>query len=479
MIAARIQSRKMLFRSWKGLQYDDWIMGIFITATYTVLVVMANRWLKYSSNLERPGFDFSALSDNEIVRRRLGSIFMIVTEQMQITVIWSCKATLLIMYHRLTRTALRNENIAIRILSAYTVLGFVVIEVLYFAAWCRPFSAYYAVPTTSTQCNTLINHRITKAVFNISSDIIMLCIALQMLIRSLLPLKRKVILLGIFSLGIFVVAASVVNSYSSFKNPYGHTWMYWYIREASTAVLVANLPFTWTILRDIFELGDFNENNPPPPWTYHSPRTAPGRKTAQYLQRTSITGPRSTAHQSPLNSNALTLVGSGSPTKQITGFPIDTPHAEDEKDYIGDDGTVQRHDFAPVAIKSEPEGSLDVDLEPGYFQTCGRPISPDHTSERKDLMTRPSKITEDGTGGFYMNNRPISPPPRAHLVPSLHTSREPSLSSTNRRPMSPTPNHLSALEDSQERRGSVASVAGAMGGGRSATDRKTRAKMSH
>ena len=92
-------------------------------------------------------------------------------------------------------------------------------EILYFGAWCLPFSGYYAVPVHSAQCNDLINHRITKAVFNLSSDLIMLGIALQMLIRSLLPFKRKIILCGIFSLGIFVITASILNSYYSFKRP--------------------------------------------------------------------------------------------------------------------------------------------------------------------------------------------------------------------------------------------------------------------
>ena len=98
-----------------------------------------------------------------------------------------------------------KENVAIKLLAAYVALGFVVMEILYFGVWCRPFHNYWAVPAPSLQCDALTDHRITNAVFNISSDIIMLCIALPMFIRSLLPLKRKLILCCIFSLGIFVV----------------------------------------------------------------------------------------------------------------------------------------------------------------------------------------------------------------------------------------------------------------------------------
>jgi len=116
MIGARLVSRKMLFRSVKGLQYDDWIMGLFVTAAYTVMIVLANRWLKVGSNLEPEGFDFNALSAEELSRRIHGSKLVVVIEQMHIAVLWSCKACLLVMYHRITRTAMHNENVAIKIL---------------------------------------------------------------------------------------------------------------------------------------------------------------------------------------------------------------------------------------------------------------------------------------------------------------------------------------------------------------------------
>ena len=257
-------------------------MGVFVTFCYTLLIVISNKWLKARSNLAPPGFDFSTLSDSELALRRYGSKLMVVVEQMQITVVWSCKACLLIMYYRITRTALRYENKAIKFLSIYVASTFVLMEILYFGVWCRPFGEYFAVPTNSRQCNALIDHRIAKAVFNISSDIVMLGIALQMLIRSLLPLKRKLILCAIFSLGTFVVVASMLNSYYSLMHPYKQTWISWYIREASTAVLVANLPFTWTVLKNIFELDDFHDANHPAPWSYHPS----GRKRSRNSQST-------------------------------------------------------------------------------------------------------------------------------------------------------------------------------------------------
>lgn len=465
-------------------------MASFVTIGYTALIVLSNRWLRVQSNLVPPGFDWSMLTADEISRRRYGSKLVIVVEQLQIAVIWACKVCLLIMYHRLTRTAQRNENIAIKILSAYVALGFVVIEVLYFAAWCRPFSEYYAVPTASSQCNALVHHRITKAVFNISSDLIMLCIALQMLIRSLLPLKRKIILCGIFSLGIFVVAASIMNSYYSFINPYKQTWIYWYVRECSTAVLVANLPFTWTLLRKFFELGDFDETNPPA-WTYHSSRSAGGRKTAQLMQKggTAATGSSAGNRHSPDVSygshgdRSITLVDSMSPTSRHLKSPSNTPQgSENEKDLLEE--AIHPKDFAPAPTLLADDGVINIDLEHGLTDFSGhlRPVSPDHGHQQDDFTAVPRKITQDGTGGFYINNRPISPPSRVHLATSSNRSREPSIASMNRRPKSPTPSHSTLSIDGNGRRGSAPSIGPtpghATGGGRSARDRRARARLS-
>lgn len=477
-------------------------MAFFVTASYTVLIVLSNKWVKTQSNLLPPSFDFSTLTADELSRRRLGSKYVVVVEQTQIAVIWSCKACLLNMYHRLTRTALRNENVAIKLLSAYVALGFVVMEILYFAAWCRPFPEYFAVPTRSRQCNALVHHRITKAVFNISSDLIMLVIALQMLLRSLLPLKRKLILCGIFSLGIFVVAASILNSYYSFRNPYRSTWIFWYVRESSTAILVANLPFTWTLLRKFFELGDFDETNPPP-WTYHSARTAGGRKTAQLMHQTGATGRVPGKHQSPTHSdgsrvansnlsrgttNSMTLIGTRSTAKDHLQSPgTSQQSSENEKELLEE--SINPHDFAPASSPSADNNDItNVDLEHALPHNAHlRPVSP---SSPPPPPPPPPKITEDGTGGFYLNNRPISPPSRAYLAAaSNYRSREPSISSLDRRPMSPAPSHTSSAVNGEGgnagRRGSAVSISGngggggsggMAGGGRSARDRRARAK---
>ncbi|KAK7749256.1 hypothetical protein SLS62_008335 [Diatrype stigma] len=45
------------------------------------------------------------------------------------------------------------------------------------------------------------------------------------------------------------VLSAILNKYYSFHTPFAPDWTYWYIRESSTAILTANLPLTYTLLR--------------------------------------------------------------------------------------------------------------------------------------------------------------------------------------------------------------------------------------
>ncbi|KAK3623357.1 hypothetical protein LTR56_021629 [Elasticomyces elasticus] len=249
----------MTFGSFTRFQTDDYLMLVGL-CFYTTLVVAINIVRNTNSNLLPPGYDTSHLSQQDIRERTYGSKLILVVEQCQICTIWLAKACLLTMYFRLTNA--RRENIAIKVLCGLVAFGFVFMEIFYFGVWCRPFSNYWAVPTPNIQCDAATNHLITNAVINLSSDIAMIVIGLPMFIRMSLPLRKKIPLIGIFSLGIFVILAAILNKVYSvcinllqphpfFSQPYGSLWTYWYVRESSTALLVANLPFCWVLWRKL------------------------------------------------------------------------------------------------------------------------------------------------------------------------------------------------------------------------------------
>ncbi|KAE8396375.1 hypothetical protein BDV23DRAFT_168189 [Aspergillus alliaceus] len=185
-------SRRIRLKSWTKLQTDDVLMCV-IALTFTGVVITANNVARVSSDPIVHEENMTAAAQSLTV---WGNKVVFVMEQFSMVTIWLVKGCLLIVYSRLT--LMMKEHIIVNIVAVYVVVSFIVMEVLFCAVWCRPISNYY-------QCGTYFNHLITSTVLNISSDLMMLCIPLPLSIRSHLPLKQKVAVCGVFSLGGIVV----------------------------------------------------------------------------------------------------------------------------------------------------------------------------------------------------------------------------------------------------------------------------------
>ena len=235
--------------------------------TYTVVIVSVNQTANNLSSYLPPGF-VETLTPDEIQNAIYGSKFVFICECFKLTTIWLVKACLLILYSHMTwvlpfnsiwrvsgiysmywiltkhtdpihsnRSGLPKQHRSVKWVACYCALGYVVVVVLFLSAWCRPIEQYWAVPPSNCKlycpfvnlsflvlCNhsrpmmswllaffwnsavcIYYHHLITDAVFNISSDLMMLFLPLPLLIKAKLPLRRKFILSGVFSLGVFVV----------------------------------------------------------------------------------------------------------------------------------------------------------------------------------------------------------------------------------------------------------------------------------
>ncbi|KAF2795138.1 hypothetical protein K505DRAFT_273849 [Melanomma pulvis-pyrius CBS 109.77] len=254
VVCARYVSKRMRLGTWRGLQADDYLV-VPAMMTLTILMALLHVIVHTSSNLIAPGEDVSSFGPEEIRERIYGSKLTIVVEQMHITTIWLLKACLLIMYGRMTE--LLPLHFAVKAVSIYVAISYFVMEMLWFTAWCRPFNQYWAVPTNSTQCSAMINHLITNATLNISSDVMIMLIPLPLVFKVKIPLEKKLVLGGIFFIGVFTIFAAAKNKYESFKNPFSTNWMIWYLREAFTAMLCVNLPLTRPFVQRIFSLKDW------------------------------------------------------------------------------------------------------------------------------------------------------------------------------------------------------------------------------
>ncbi|KAI1173361.1 hypothetical protein F4777DRAFT_454740 [Nemania sp. FL0916] len=244
-VAARIASRKALLGSFRKFQIDDALM-ILALSTHTVFVVTINILSDKNSNLIEPNH-IPKLTPEDIAEREYGSKLVLVVEQSQISTIWLVKTCLLLMYNRLTFSKI--QKLCVKLVAGYVAFGWVLMEILYFGVWCRPFSEYWAVPPNSIQCSAVTNHLITNAVLNISSDIFIIIIPMPVFLQINIAPRKKAVLCCVFALGLFTIGAAVANKYYSFTQPWSTEWTYWYVRESSTALIVSNIPFLWTTLR--------------------------------------------------------------------------------------------------------------------------------------------------------------------------------------------------------------------------------------
>ncbi|KAF7877609.1 hypothetical protein EAF04_001281 [Stromatinia cepivora] len=251
IVILRYISRWVQLGSIKNYQVQDYLMFV-VFLFYTTLVVFTNIVYDFDTNLILPS-DIPKLTPESIASRIKGSKLVLVVEQSMIMTIWGGKACLLCMYLKMM-AGIKPHNLIVKLVAVYVGTSLVVMELLYFGVWCRPFSNYWAVPTPNDQCSTATHHLIVNATFNISSDLMMLCMPMPLVLKAQLPTLKKIFLISVFSLGIFAISSAAANKYYSFAHPFGVMWTYWYIREASTVMIITNIPMCWPLARKLFGL---------------------------------------------------------------------------------------------------------------------------------------------------------------------------------------------------------------------------------
>ncbi|KAF9885838.1 hypothetical protein FE257_012310 [Aspergillus nanangensis] len=261
LVGCRIVSRVLANGSFRRLSFDDYVMvATFII--YTALLVLIQISSRYATNLMDPEEYPTVLANPQEVRDRiLGSKVVIGVEQCMLISTWGVKACMLTLFWRLTKNL--RLQVYVKIIAVYSALGFAVIMVTYYAVFCRPFSQYWAMPVHDMQCATYQHYSITQAVFNITSDVAMLAIPIPLMIKSQMRTRKKILLISIMSLGIFTIVAAILNKVFNFASPLTTMYQLWYIREASTAMYVANLICLWPLLRKLFGLKAFRSNSRP------------------------------------------------------------------------------------------------------------------------------------------------------------------------------------------------------------------------
>lgn len=138
-------SRYLQLGSIKRFQPEDYVM-LFVFCFYTDLVAWMNVVAHLDTNLMLPS-DIPLLTPASTASRIHGSKLVLVVEQSMIMTQWGCKICLLLLYNKLTFGL--KQQLAVKVVGAYVVVNLVIMEILYFGVWCRPFDQYWAVPVAN------------------------------------------------------------------------------------------------------------------------------------------------------------------------------------------------------------------------------------------------------------------------------------------------------------------------------------------
>jgi len=83
--------------------------------------------------------------------------------------------------------------------------------------------------------------------------LVVLLVAIPLLLKLRIPIQQKIILVSVFGMGAFVIAAAILTEvYSLDPDLVSYAYLNWYFREASVSVYVTNLPAVWALCRDVF-----------------------------------------------------------------------------------------------------------------------------------------------------------------------------------------------------------------------------------
>ncbi|KAL5606917.1 hypothetical protein BROUX41_003293 [Berkeleyomyces rouxiae] len=242
----------------KNWLLDEYLI-ILAFLFYILLVVSLNVIASNGGANLFPPQQLATFTPEQIEKRVLNSKIVVVSEQAMLNTIYVLKACLLVMYTRLT-VGLRTQK-AVRALSIYACIGWLATEISYFTM-CIPFSQYWAIPPQNEQCATLEYYGVVQGTFNITSDMLMLSIPISIVVKLQVPWRKKLVLGIVLTMGIFVILAAIMCKIHNLSNVYSHNYMLWYIREASVALYVANMPMVWPLLREWFPfLNRFGPSN--------------------------------------------------------------------------------------------------------------------------------------------------------------------------------------------------------------------------
>ncbi|KAK2049400.1 hypothetical protein LZ31DRAFT_457227 [Colletotrichum somersetense] len=231
---------------WKKIAKQEFNIGDWLTLA-AIVCVMTRLGLVHvvliwgTNNVSASLRKTHTFTDEEIYRREIGSILSIVNRVFYNSYLWLQKLVLLDVYRRLV-TTVRQEKFVIWSYGIGFFGTYAACQVTTFSE-CDPFHLYWQVIPDPGSCAKAQLQLLVVGVLNIVTDFMLLVLPLPLVFSLKTPWKRKAQLCTLFTLGIFIIAITVIRlpiNVSNKDSQVNRTT--WASIELLTAAIVVNAP---------------------------------------------------------------------------------------------------------------------------------------------------------------------------------------------------------------------------------------------
>ncbi|EFY84194.1 hypothetical protein MAC_09757 [Metarhizium acridum CQMa 102] len=239
---------------WKGLRGDDYLVVVAVVF-YAVMTTLSSCLGGIAGGHTNAGLTdderAAILPDSlEFQQRVIGSKLQIGGWLSYLACLWTLKASLLVLYLRLTRDLGRHYVVRVYIGFGLLVASWVAVLANLFLA-CRPFNKYWQIePDPGNICQPTVSRHIVwvNLSLNVLTDFYLISIPVPLLWQSSMRTLKKVGLMVLFSGGLLVALCAILRSSLVFNHPPSRgarLACLWAAREVFVAVVTTNLPIVF------------------------------------------------------------------------------------------------------------------------------------------------------------------------------------------------------------------------------------------
>ncbi|KAJ6259672.1 hypothetical protein Dda_5310 [Drechslerella dactyloides] len=253
-IIGRLVARYTLSGGFSGFKPDDLLMvvagvvySLETTAAYCVGYLakgLANNGMTPEQR------EALVIGSDEYNTRITGVKIQLIGWSLYTLLLWLLKGCLLIFYSRLT-DGLGQQTTKIRIGAVALITTYIAV-ILSIHLGCHPYHKNFQMnPEPSNACQPAISKIdcYVTVVLNVITDLYLMYIPLPLLWKAQIPLKRKFLLIAMFSGGCFVILAGILRVAFILADPVGGALSAgsWACRETFVAVIIGNIPMIYPL----------------------------------------------------------------------------------------------------------------------------------------------------------------------------------------------------------------------------------------